>query len=46
MKERTMNEENDWDHNIEGDAVDCLCRDKVVPELNKMDITCITGVDC
>ena len=29
-----MNEENGWNHNVEGDAVestvDCVCRDKAV----------------
>ena len=31
--ERIMNEENDWDHNVEGDAVEgpvvCVCRETV-----------------
>ena len=33
-----MIEENDWDHNVEGDAVvnlvNCLSRDEVVQALN------------
>ena len=33
-----MNLENDWDENVEGDAVegpvDCVCRDEVVLVLN------------
>ena len=35
-----MNEENDWDHNVEGDEVegpiDWLCRDEVVQVWNEM----------
>ena len=38
--ERIMNEENDWDHNVEGDAVeglvDWINREEVVQELNQM----------
>ena len=34
-----MNEENDWDHNVEGDAVDgpvvCVCREEVLQVLTK-----------
>ena len=34
-----MNEENDWDHNVEGDAVhgpvDCVSRDKVLQVLQQ-----------
>ena len=37
--ERIMNEENDWDHNVEGDAVDgpvvCVSREKVLQALNE-----------
>ena len=36
--ERIINEENDWDHNVEGDAVECpvvcVCREEVVQALN------------
>ena len=32
--ERIMNKENDWDHDMEGDAVEgpvvCVCREEVV----------------
>ena len=32
--EKTTNEEYDWDHNVEGDAVEgpvvCVCRDEMV----------------
>ena len=35
-----MTEENDWDHNVEGDAVEgpvqCVCRDDVVKALNEI----------
>ena len=38
--EKTMNEENDWDHNVErniGDVlVYCVCRDEVVQVLREM----------
>ena len=38
--ERIMNKENDWDHNVEGDAVEgpvvCLSREEVLQALNKM----------
>ena len=34
-----MNEENDWDHNVEGDAVEgplvCVGRDEVLQALNE-----------
>ena len=37
---RIMNEENDWDHNVERDAeedpVNCVCRDEVVHVSNEM----------
>ena len=35
--ERIMNEENDWDHNVEGDAVEgpvvCVSREEVLHEM-------------
>ena len=35
-----MNEENDWDHNVEGDAVEgpvvCVSREEVLQALNEM----------
>ena len=35
-----MNKKKDWDHNVEGvaveDPVDCVCRDEVVQELNEV----------
>ena len=38
--ERIMNEENDWDYNVEGDAVEgpvvCVCREEVLQALNEM----------
>ena len=37
--ERIMNEENDWDCNVEGDAVGpvvCVSREEVLQELNQM----------
>ena len=38
--ENTANEENDWDHHVEGDAVECpvvcVSRDHVVQVLNEM----------
>ena len=38
--ERRMNEENDWDHNVEGDAVEgpvvCVSRKEVLQALNEM----------
>ena len=33
--EKIMNEENDWDHNVEG-PVDCVSREEVLQPLNKM----------
>ena len=37
--ERIMNEENDWDHNVEGDAVEgpvvCVSREEVLHALNE-----------
>ena len=37
---RILNEENDWEHNVEGDAVICpvvwVCIDEVVQALNEM----------
>ena len=39
-RERIMNEENDWDHNVEVDAVecsvDCASREDMVQALNEM----------
>ena len=38
--ERIMNEENDWDHNVEGDTVEgpevCVSREEVLQALNKI----------
>ena len=38
--ERSMNEENDWNHDVDGDAVrgqvDCVISDEIVQILNKM----------
>ena len=38
--ERIINEENDWDHNVEGGAVEgpvvCVCREEVLQALNEM----------
>ena len=38
--ERTVNEENDWDHNVLGDAVEgpvvCVSRVEVLQALNEM----------
>ena len=37
--ERITNEENDWDHNVEGDAVEgpvvCVSREEVLQALNE-----------
>ena len=37
---RIMNEENDWDHNLEGNAVEglvvCVGREEVLQALNEM----------
>ena len=53
--ERTMNEEHDWDRNVEGDAeegpVVCACREDVLQALNEIrnslwPIRSITRVDC
>ena len=37
-----MNGMNDWDHNVEGDAVEvpveCVCRDVVVQALDDMNV--------
>ena len=50
-----MNEENDWDHNVEGDAVEgpvvCVSRDEVLQALNEKRKSLwtfrgITRVDC
>ena len=32
-----MTEENDWDHDVEGDAVECVGRQEMVQALNKID---------
>ena len=38
--ERIMNEENEWDHNVEGDAVEgpvvCVRREQVLQAFNEM----------
>ena len=38
--ERIMNEENDWDHNVEGDEVEgplvCVSREEMLQALNEM----------
>ena len=38
--EGIMNEENDWDHNVEGDAVEgpvvCISREEVLQVLSEM----------
>ena len=34
--DRIMNEENDWDRNVEGDAVVCVSREAVFQSLNEM----------
>ena len=38
--ERITNEQNDWDHNVKGDAaegsVECVSRDEMVQALNEM----------
>ena len=53
--ERMMNEENGWDHNVEGDAVDgpvvCVSREEALQALNgnrksPWTFRCIIGVDC
>ena len=53
--ERIMNEENDWDHNEEGDAVEgpvvCVCREEVLQASNENMIDpwtfrSITRVEC
>ena len=52
--ERNMNEENDWDHNVEGDAVegpvDCVSREmlQALSEMKTGNWTfrSITRVDC
>ena len=40
--ERIMNEENDCDHNVEGDAVDCVSGEEVMQALDEMRI----GITC
>ena len=53
--ERIMNEENNWDQNVEGDAVEgpvvCVSRDDVLQALNEnrespRTFRSIIGVDC
>ena len=53
--ERIMNEENDWDRYVEGDAVEgpvvCVSREEVLQALNEKrksawTFTSITTVDC
>ena len=45
--ERIMNEENVWNHNMEGDAVAgpvvCISRDKVLQALNEMKAENVHG---
>ena len=51
-----MNEENDWDYNVEGDAVEgpvvCVSREEVLQALNEMKTGKVPGpseislVDC
>ena len=45
--ERIVNEENDWDHNVEGDAVEgpvvCVGREEVLQALNEMKTGKKTG---
>ena len=45
--ERIMNEENDWDHNGEGDAVEspvvCVSREEMLQALNEMKTGKATG---
>ena len=53
--ERFVNEENDWDHNVKGDAVEgpvvCVCREEVLQAFNEnrkshWTFRNIIGVDC
>ena len=51
--ERIMNDENDWDRNVEGDAVKgpvvCVSREEVLQALNRKSpwtFRRITRVDC
>ena len=53
--ERIMNEDNDWDHNVEGDAVEgpvvCVSREEVLQALNENSkspntFRSITRLDC
>ena len=30
-----MNKENEWNHNLKGDAVVCICREEVLQVLNE-----------
>ena len=52
---RIMNEENDWDHNVEGYTVEnllvCVSREEVLQSLNEnrkspWTFRSITGADC
>ena len=44
---RIMNEENEWDHNVDGDAVDgevvCVSREEVLQALNEMKTGKVLG---
>ena len=50
--ERIVNEENDWDHDVEEDAVVCVRREDVLQALNEngnnspWNFRHITRVDC
>ena len=44
--ERIMNEENDWDHNVEGHAAGllvCVSKEKIVQAINEMKTGKATG---
>ena len=45
--ERIMNEENEWDYNVEGDAVEgpvvCVSREEVLQTLNEMKTEKVPG---
>ena len=43
---RILNEDNDWDHNVEGgtiEPVDCVSREEIVPAINEMKTGKATG---
>ena len=46
--ERIMNEENDWDHDVEGDSVegpvDCVHREEVLQALTEMNTAKAPGL--